>query len=43
MIVAGDAAAIAHQAAGRGEFPKLEDRRHRMTQRQCGELFAVGV
>ena len=37
-----NAAAVAHQAAGRGELAKLEDRRHRMAHRQCGELFAAG-
>ena len=33
-------AAVAHQAAGRGEIAKLEDRRHRVADRQGGELPA---
>ena len=31
---------VAHQAAGRRERAKLEDRGHRVADRQCGELFA---
>ena len=34
-----DAAAIAHQAAGRGEFGILIDGRNPVAERQCGELF----
>ena len=33
-------AAVAHQAAGRGELAILVDRRHRVANRQRGELFA---
>ena len=36
----GDTAAIAHQAAGRGELAPLVDSWHRMANRQRGELFA---
>jgi hypothetical protein len=36
------AAAIACQAAGRNERATFVDRRHRMAERQCGELFAPG-
>src|SRR5262245_7176308 len=34
-----DAAAITHQAAGRGEFGILIDGRNPVAERQCGELF----
>ena len=34
---------IAHQAAGRGELAKLEDRGYRVADRQCGELFDPGT
>ena len=33
-------AAVAHQAAGRGELAILVDRGHRVAERQCGELLA---
>ena len=36
-------ASVAHQAAGRGELAILEDRGHRVAERQCGELFAPAV
>jgi len=39
----GEAAAIAHQAAGEGEFTVWEDRRQRMAGRQCGELVHAPV
>src|SRR5262245_62852941 len=35
-------ASVAHQAAGRGEFAKLVDRRHRVAERECGELAGSG-
>ena len=34
-----EAAAVAHKAASGGELTKLGDRRHRVTSRQCTELF----
>jgi ABC transporter substrate binding protein len=34
------AASVTHQAAGRDECAILEDRAHRVADRQCGELFA---
>ena len=37
----GDAAAVAHQAAGRDKLATLIDRGHRVAERQCGELFAA--
>src|SRR5262249_17914406 len=36
----GPVASVAHQAAGRREVAKLKDRRHRVPERQCSELFA---
>src|SRR5262249_55399497 len=36
------AASIAHQASGRGEWMKLENRGGRVLQRQFGELLAPG-
>ena len=41
-VLVGKTAAVAHQAAGFGELTKLEDRRHRMSRCQCGELHAPG-
>jgi hypothetical protein len=34
---------VAHQAAGQHELPILVDRRHRITERRKGELFASGI
>ena len=39
MVRVPEAAAIAHQAAGRGEFGILIDGRNPVAERQCGELF----
>src|SRR6266545_5058554 len=36
-------AAIAHQAAGGGKLAVLEDRGHRVADRQCGELLAPAI
>src|SRR5262249_3842491 len=38
-----EAAAVAHQAAGRGELAILVDRRHRVAVRQLGEARASAV
>src|SRR5215471_14060455 len=42
-IRVGQAAAVAHQAAGRGELAILVDRRHRMTARQLGKARTSAV
>src|SRR6516164_9429654 len=39
-VSVGKATAIAHQAAGGDELAVFEDRRYRVTDGQCGELFA---
>ena len=39
----GIAAAVAHQAACSDELAILEDRRHRVSERQRAELFALAV
>src|SRR5262249_59184427 len=39
----GNAGAVAHHAAGRGEVPKLVDRGHRVAERQRGELITAAV
>src|SRR6516162_3073639 len=39
MALITEAAAIAYQAAGRGELTKWEHRGQRMVGRQCRELF----
>ena len=36
----GDAAAVGHETAGRGEFAKLINRGHGVTNGERGELFA---
>jgi hypothetical protein len=36
-------ASVAHQAASRGELAILEDRGHRVAERQCGELLAPAI
>lgn len=42
-ISVGNAAGIPHQAAGRDELAVFEDRRHRVSERQFGELFASAI
>src|SRR5688572_20648499 len=39
-VTVRNTASVAHQTTGRGELAVLENRGHRMAERQCGELFA---